>query len=94
MLRTPLFYCLLDSKYIQSFLLSFLLEITLTNIYLNLNGLSTPKVPKCVNLEAENGEFAVARELLIRARTVADTERVIIDLDYVCSFIHRRSRSG
>lgn len=29
-----------------------------------------------VKLEAENGEFAVARELLIRARTVADTERV------------------
>ncbi|CAA7269716.1 unnamed protein product [Cyclocybe aegerita] len=29
-----------------------------------------------VKLEAENGEFAVARELLIRARTVADTERI------------------
>jgi pre-mRNA-processing factor 6 len=29
-----------------------------------------------VKLEAENGEMAVARELLIRARTVADTERV------------------
>lgn len=29
-----------------------------------------------VKLEAENGEFGVARELLIRARTVADTERV------------------
>ena len=30
-----------------------------------------------VKLEAENGELAVARELLVRARTVADTERVI-----------------
>jgi pre-mRNA-processing factor 6 len=29
-----------------------------------------------VKLEAENGELNVARELLIRARTVADTERV------------------
>ena len=29
-----------------------------------------------VKLEAENGELGVARELLIRARTVADTERV------------------
>lgn len=29
-----------------------------------------------VKLEAENGEQSVARELLIRARTVADTERV------------------
>lgn len=29
-----------------------------------------------VKLEAENGEYGVARELLIRARTVADTERV------------------
>ncbi|KAF9485914.1 hypothetical protein BDN70DRAFT_870869 [Pholiota conissans] len=29
-----------------------------------------------VKLEAENGEFAVARELLIRARSVADTERI------------------
>jgi pre-mRNA-processing factor 6 len=29
-----------------------------------------------VKLEAENGEYAVARELLIRARQVADTERV------------------
>ena len=29
-----------------------------------------------VKLEAENGELDVARELLIRARTVADTERV------------------
>lgn len=29
-----------------------------------------------VKLEAENGEMGVARELLIRARTVADTERV------------------
>ncbi|PPQ92100.1 hypothetical protein CVT25_008294, partial [Psilocybe cyanescens] len=29
-----------------------------------------------VKLEAENGEFGVARELLIRARTVADTERI------------------
>ena len=29
-----------------------------------------------VKLEAENGEFGVARELLIRARSVADTERV------------------
>ena len=31
-----------------------------------------------VKLEAENGELGVARELLVRARTVADTERVII----------------
>jgi len=30
-----------------------------------------------VKLEAENGELAVARELLVRARTVADIERVI-----------------
>ena len=29
-----------------------------------------------VKLEAENGELKVARELLIRARTVADTQRV------------------
>ncbi|PPQ84760.1 LOW QUALITY PROTEIN: hypothetical protein CVT25_007539 [Psilocybe cyanescens] len=29
-----------------------------------------------VKLEAENGEFGVARELLIRARAVADTERI------------------
>jgi pre-mRNA-processing factor 6 len=29
-----------------------------------------------VKLEAENGELAVAKELLVRARTVADTERV------------------
>ena len=29
------------------FLLSFLFEITLTNIYLNLNGFFTLKVPKC-----------------------------------------------
>lgn len=29
-----------------------------------------------VKLEAENSELRVARELLIRARTVADTERV------------------
>ncbi|KAF8483096.1 hypothetical protein F5888DRAFT_1812628 [Russula emetica] len=29
-----------------------------------------------VKLEAENGELAVARELLVRARTVADTERI------------------
>jgi hypothetical protein len=29
-----------------------------------------------VKLEAENGELGVAKELLVRARTVADTERV------------------
>jgi pre-mRNA-processing factor 6 len=29
-----------------------------------------------VKLEAKNGELAVARQLLVRARTVADTERV------------------
>ena len=29
-----------------------------------------------VKLEAENGEWTVARELLARARKVADTERV------------------
>ena len=29
-----------------------------------------------VKLEAENGERDVAKELLVRARTVADTERV------------------
>ncbi|KAF8876393.1 hypothetical protein BD779DRAFT_1475648 [Infundibulicybe gibba] len=29
-----------------------------------------------VKLEAENGELGVARELLVRARTVADTERI------------------
>jgi pre-mRNA-processing factor 6 len=33
-----------------------------------------------VKLEAENGELGVARELLVRARTVADTERVIISI--------------
>ena len=33
-----------------------------------------------VKLEAENGELAVARELLVRARTVADTERVRLGL--------------
>lgn len=32
-----------------------------------------------VKLEAENNEIDVARELLIRARSVADTERVRID---------------
>lgn len=49
-----------------------------------------------VKLEAENGELGVARELLIRARTVADTERVSdmfsmltraqpsIDMDEIC----------
>jgi len=51
-----------------------------------------------VKLEAENGELGVARELLVRARTVAGTERVrsvlytltfikltiCIDLDEVC----------
>src|SRR5882757_2725973 len=47
MLRPPIFYCLLDFKYRQPFILSFLLEITLTNIYLNLNGIFMPKVPKC-----------------------------------------------
>lgn len=31
-----------------------------------------------VKLEAENNELGVARELLVRARTVADTERVIL----------------
>jgi pre-mRNA-processing factor 6 len=30
-----------------------------------------------VKLEAENGELAVPRELLVRAETVADTERAI-----------------
>jgi hypothetical protein len=30
-----------------------------------------------IKLEAENGELAVARELLVRTQTVADTERVI-----------------
>lgn len=35
-----------------------------------------------VKLEAENGEFAVARELLTRARTVADTERVCAFLSF------------
>ena len=29
-----------------------------------------------VKLEAENGELVAARELLVRARTVADTQRV------------------
>ena len=33
-----------------------------------------------VKLEAENGERDVARELLVRARTVADTERVSLYL--------------
>lgn len=50
-----------------------------------------------VKLEAENGELGVARELLIRARTVADTERVskmyvfhfdtgstLVDMDEIC----------
>jgi predicted Zn-dependent protease len=54
-----------------------------------------------VKLEAENGEIAAARELLIRARTVADTDRVgplllpsqsfaehryLLDLDEICRF--------
>ena len=30
-----------------------------------------------INLEAENGELGVSLELLVRARTVADTESVI-----------------
>jgi pre-mRNA-processing factor 6 len=33
-----------------------------------------------VKLEAENGELGVARELLVRARTVADTERVCLTI--------------
>lgn len=33
-----------------------------------------------VKLEAENGELGVARELLVRARTVADTQRVRVAL--------------
>ena len=33
-----------------------------------------------VKPEAENGELAVARELLVRARTVDDTERVRLRL--------------
>ena len=36
-----------------------------------------------VKLEAENGELGVARELLVRARTVADTERVC---SFSCSY--------
>ena len=36
-----------------------------------------------VKLEAENGELEVARELLIRVRTVADTQRVKFSLLYV-----------
>ena len=55
-----------------------------------------------VKLEAENGELEVARELLIRARTVADTQRVtsfplswfsrvhnsyfLQDMDEICHF--------
>ena len=36
-----------------------------------------------VKLEVENGELEVARELLIRARTVADTQQVKFSLLYV-----------
>lgn len=39
-----------------------------------------------VKLEAENGELGVARELLVRARTVADTQRVsLISFLTICS---------
>lgn len=42
-----------------------------------------------VKLEAENGELGVARELLIRARTVADTERVcFIIVLLLAMFVH------
>jgi hypothetical protein len=44
-----------------------------------------------VKLEAENGELGVARELLGRARTVADTERVhttLFDRDSCTEFNH------
>ena len=40
-----------------------------------------------VKLEAENGELGVARELLVRARTVADTQRVSCSLSVVISLI-------
>jgi len=39
-----------------------------------------------VKLEAENGELGVARELLVRARTVADTERVSRQMTSLRSF--------
>jgi len=44
-----------------------------------------------VKLEAENGEFGVARELLIRARTVADTERVSSGFLYKIDSFHLTS---
>lgn len=37
-----------------------------------------------VKLEAENGEVEAARELLARARTVADTDRVSNNLSFEC----------
>ena len=41
-----------------------------------------------VKLEAENGELGVARELLVRARTVADTERVRKASSFLPLFSH------
>jgi pre-mRNA-processing factor 6 len=40
-----------------------------------------------VKIEAENGELAAARDLLVRARTVADTERVSFYFSFVLLFI-------
>jgi len=42
----------------------------------NGHSLSTYKANRSDKSEAENGELQVTREFLIRARTVADTERV------------------
>ena len=39
-----------------------------------------------VKLEAENGEFSAARQLLVRARTAADTEKV--HHTYIAIFSH------
>lgn len=48
-----------------------------------------------VKLEAENGELGVARELLVRARTVADTERVCCSFPIIAVFeLTNQCRSG
>jgi pre-mRNA-processing factor 6 len=48
-----------------------------------------------VKVEAENGEVDAARELLIRARTVADTDRVRTNLAFGFDPLsHSTRRSG
>ena len=49
-----------------------------------------------VKLEAKNGELGVARELLVRTRTVADTERVSCNFSLLIQdpLIRRTRRFG